>query len=72
MKWKMGIYANREEPDEMLHNAAFRQGLHSLLRQNRYSENTPDMRRSKTLILSTNVYQKSLETEFSIAFGLVQ
>ena len=29
--------------------------------------NTPDMRQSKTLILSTNADQKSLETEFSIA-----
>ena len=28
--------------------------------------NTPDRRQSKTLILSTNVDQKSLETEFSI------
>ena len=28
---------------------------------------TPGSRQSKTLILSTNVYQKSLETEFSIA-----
>ena len=29
--------------------------------------NTPGKRQSKTLILSTNVDQKSLETEFSIA-----
>ena len=38
-----------------------------MLRQNRYSENTPNMQQSKTLILSTNVNQKLLETEFSIA-----
>ena len=30
----MGTYANSEDPDEMLHNAAFHQGLHCLLRQN--------------------------------------
>ena len=29
----MGILANRENPDEMQHNAAFHQGLHCLLRQ---------------------------------------
>ena len=34
----MGILANSEDPDEMQHNAAFRQGLHCLLRLNR---NTP-------------------------------
>ena len=27
----MGILANSEDPDEMLHNAAFHQGLHYLL-----------------------------------------
>ena len=32
------ILANREEPDEMQHNAAFHQGLHCLRIQNRYSE----------------------------------
>ena len=35
----MGILANNEEPDEMLHNAAFHKGLHCLVRQNRSSEN---------------------------------
>ena len=30
---------------------------------------TPGRRQSKTLILSTNVDQKSIETEFSIAIG---
>ena len=34
----MGTLANSEDPDEMLHNAAFHQGLHCLLRQNRSSE----------------------------------
>ena len=29
----MGTLANSEDPDEMLHNAAFHQGLHCLLRQ---------------------------------------
>ena len=28
----MGTLANSEDPDEMQHNAAFRQGLHCLLR----------------------------------------
>ena len=28
----MGIMANSEDPDEMLHKAAFHQGLHCLLR----------------------------------------
>ena len=28
----MGTLANSEDPDEMLHNAAFYQGLHCLLR----------------------------------------
>ena len=32
-----------------------------------YRKCTPDKRQSKTLILSTDVDQKSLETEFSIA-----
>ena len=32
-----------------------------------YPYNTPGRRQSETLILSTNVDQKSLETEFSIA-----
>ena len=31
---KTGTLANSEDPDEMLHNAAFHQGLHCLLRQN--------------------------------------
>ena len=30
--------ANSEKPDKMLHNAAFHQGLHSLLSQKRSSE----------------------------------
>ena len=34
----MGTLANSEDPDEMPHNVAFHQGLHSLLRQNRSSE----------------------------------
>ena len=34
----MGIFANSEDPDEILHNAAFQQGLHCLLRQNRFSK----------------------------------
>ena len=34
----MGTLANSEDPDEMLHNAAFHQGLHCLLRQNWSSE----------------------------------
>ena len=29
----MGTMANSEGPDEMLHKAAFRQGVHCLLRQ---------------------------------------
>ena len=28
----MGTFANSEDPDEMLHNAAYHQGLHCLLR----------------------------------------
>ena len=32
---KTGTLANSEDPDEMQHNAAFHQGLHCLLRQNR-------------------------------------
>ena len=28
----MGTFTNREDPDEMLHNAAFHQGLHCLFR----------------------------------------
>ena len=34
----MRTLANSEDPDEMLHNAAFHQGLHFLLRQKRSSE----------------------------------
>ena len=30
--------ANNEDPDEIMHNAAFHQGLHCLLRQNRSSK----------------------------------
>ena len=43
--------------------------LHTLVRS-KFFESTctiPDMRRSKTLLKSTNVDQKSLETVFSIA-----
>ena len=35
---ELGISTNGEDPDEMLHNAAFRQGLHCLPRQNLSSE----------------------------------
>ena len=34
----MDALANSEDPDEMLHYAAFHQGLHCLLRQNQSSE----------------------------------
>ena len=34
----MGTLTNSLDPDEMPHNAAFHQGLHCLLRQNRSSE----------------------------------
>ena len=34
----MGILTNNEDPDEMLRNVAFHQGLHCLLWQNKYSE----------------------------------
>ena len=34
----MGTLVNREDPDEMPHNATFHQGLHCLLRQNRTSK----------------------------------
>ena len=34
----MVTLANSEDPDEMLHNAAFHQGLHCLLRHYRSSE----------------------------------
>ena len=34
----MGTLANSENPAEMLHAAAFHQGLHCLLKQNRSSE----------------------------------
>ena len=34
----MGTLANSEDPDEMLHNVAFHQGLHLLLRQDRSLE----------------------------------
>ena len=34
----MGTLANSEDPDAMQHHAAFHQGLHCLLRQNRSSE----------------------------------
>ena len=33
-----GTLANREDPGEMLHNATFHKGLHSLLRNNLSSE----------------------------------
>ena len=33
-----GTSANNEDPDEMLHYAAFHRSLHCLLRQNRSSE----------------------------------
>ena len=32
------LWANSEDPDEMLHIAVFHQGLHCLLRQNQISE----------------------------------
>ena len=34
----MGAFANSEDPDEMLQNVAFYQGLHCMLRQNQSSE----------------------------------
>ena len=34
----MSTLANSEDPDEMLHNAAFHQGLHCLPRQKQSSE----------------------------------
>ena len=34
----MGTLANIEDPDEMLHNAAFHQGIHCSLKQKRSSE----------------------------------
>ena len=34
----MGTFTNSEDPDEMLHNVAFHQGLHCLLRLKRYSD----------------------------------
>ena len=34
----MSTLENSEDPDEMPHHAAFHQGLHCLLRQNRFSE----------------------------------
>ena len=34
----MVAMANGDDPDEMLHNAAFHQGLHYLLRQKIFSE----------------------------------
>ena len=34
----MGYFANSEDPDEMLPNAALHQGMHCLLRQNRSLE----------------------------------
>ena len=34
----MGTFTNGEDPDEMLQNAAFHQGLHCLLKQNRSPE----------------------------------
>ena len=34
----MGIFASNEDQDEMLHNAAFHQVLHCLLRLNRSSK----------------------------------
>ena len=35
---KTGALANSEDPDEMLHVAAFHQGLFCFLGKNRYSE----------------------------------
>ena len=35
---KMDTLTNGGDAEEMLHNAAFHQGLHCFLRQNRYSE----------------------------------
>ena len=34
----MGYFAKSEDPDEMLQNAVFDQGMHCLLRQNRSLE----------------------------------
>ena len=31
----MGTFTNSEDPDEMLHNASFHQGLHCLVRSKR-------------------------------------
>ena len=34
----MGTFINREDPDEMPHNAAFHQGLHCMFRLKRSSD----------------------------------
>ena len=40
---KTGTLANSADPDEMLHNAAFHQGLHCLLRHKQSSEKETDL-----------------------------
>ena len=48
--------ANSEDPDEMLHKAAFHQGLHCLLRQNQSSE------KEIIIYLKTITYDPSIYT----------
>ena len=44
----MGTFPNIEDPDEMLHNAAFYQGLH-------YCQNKIDLQRKKYTFFNYNV-----------------
>ena len=64
----MGILENSEDPDEMPHNAAFHQGLHCLLRQNRSSEK--EMQYYYALTLENMEYFNGLFTYTTLLRGL--
>ena len=52
----MGNLANREDPDEMPHNAVFHQGLHCLPRQDRSSEKEIQLFLGGYNLCSLNIY----------------
>ena len=54
----MNTLANSKDPDEMLHNAAFHQDLHCLLRQNQSTEEEIKVGRSKPPLVLTSGFNR--------------
>ena len=50
----MPTLSNSEDPDEMPHHAAFHQGLHCLLAQNRYAEKDEAFHQGLNCLLALN------------------